>query len=333
MDRLFILLESGSSSVTRKAAAKQIGEVQRLHPHELHNLLNRLIVYIHSSNWDTRIAASQAVQAILEQVPQWSPTTINVKKEDEESNEKQSDMRFSFEKFNLELILDKGARLMGSEGKEFDFIESDQNGDQSEILKKQRALLNEKLGFSMTKHLGFDLEDMVSLEDMAPMQQRPKKQIDNSIKVEDIINNQASSSQSGMSSREMNRAKRKARQSQAANLSRSNSIQEPELKKIKTEAQNGKCFFVNEPVPDPTGNWIDATDWPLEAFCTKLFIDLFSARWETRHGSAVALRELMKCHISGGGKSVHMSTNEQQESHNKWLEDAALRPLMCPRTR
>lgn len=320
---MFILLESGSSSVTRKAAAKQIGEVQRLHPHELHNLLNRLIVYIHSSNWDTRIAASQAVQSILEQVPQWNPTTINIKKE-EETNEKQSDMRFSFDKFNLELILDKGARLMGSEGKEFDIIESE-SGDQSEILKKQRALLNEKLGFSMTKHLGFDLEDMVSLEDMAPIQ-RPKIKIE-SIKVEDIINNQASSSQSGMSSREMNRAKRKARQSQASNLSRNNSIQEPESKKVKTE-NNGKCYFANEPVPDATGNWIDATDWPLEAFCTKLFIDLFSTRWETRHGSAVALRELMKCHIAGGGKNIHMSPSEQQDSHNKWLEDAALR-LLC----
>lgn len=309
--------------MTRKAAAKQIGEVQRLHPHELHNLLNRLIVYIHSNSWDTRIAASQAVQAILEQVPQWNPKTIK-REASTDTNGKQSDMRFSFEKFNLELILDKGARLMGSEGKEFDFIESE-SGDQSEILKKQRALLNEKLGFSMSKHLGFDLEDMVSLEDMTPMQRPKKQQQDSKINVEDIINNQASSSQTGMSSREMNRAKRKARQN--SQVSRSNSIQEPETKKIKTET-NGKCYFINEPVPDPTGTWTDAVDWPLEAFCTKLFIDLFSARWETRHGSAVALRELMKCHIAGGGKSIYMSDEEQKDSHNKWLEDAALR-LLC----
>lgn len=52
LDRLFILLESGSSPVTRRAAAKQIGEVQKLHPHELHNLLSRLLTYLHSSSWD-----------------------------------------------------------------------------------------------------------------------------------------------------------------------------------------------------------------------------------------------------------------------------------------
>lgn len=72
-------MESGSSAVTRRAAAKQIGEVQKLHPHELHNLLNRLIVFLHSQSWDTRIAASQAVEAILNNVPQWDPKPNIVK--------------------------------------------------------------------------------------------------------------------------------------------------------------------------------------------------------------------------------------------------------------
>lgn len=58
LDRLFILLESGSSPVTRRAAAKQIGEVQKLHPHELHNLLTRLLVYVHSPVWDVSVLFS-----------------------------------------------------------------------------------------------------------------------------------------------------------------------------------------------------------------------------------------------------------------------------------
>lgn len=330
---MFILLESGSSAVTRRAAAKQIGEVQRLHPHELHNLLNRLIVYIHSNSWETRIAASQAVQAILENVPQWNPTCVNIKKEDETSGSK-LDTRFSFDKFNLELILEKGARLMGSEGKEFDFAEENEHIDNKEMLIKQRALLNEKLGFTAAKSLGIDLEEMVSLEDMAPTQ-RPKietSDIKLMISVQDIINNQASSSSQSMSSREMNRAKRKARMNQTAasgsSLSRNNSVkEEPEKKKIKTEP-NGKAYLSNEPVSDTTGMWIDAVEWPLEAFCSKLFMDLFSPKWEYRHGSATALRELLKTHISGGGKSIYMTSEEQEAAHNNWLEDAALR-LLC----
>lgn len=324
--------------MTRRAAAKQIGEVQRLHPHELHNLLNRLIVYIHSNSWETRIAASQAVQAILENVPKWCPPkSVTIKKEDAEENgaaSKKLDTRFSFEKFNLELILEKGARLMGSEGKEFDFSDENESIDNRELLIKQRAILNEKLGFSAAKNLGIDLEEMVTLEDMTPMKV-PKSESSSQelMNVQDIINNQASSSQSNaMSSREMNRAKRKARQNQgSSSLSRNNSVnnlkEEPEKKKIKTE-NNCRSLFSNQPVPDGTGVWIDAVEWPLEAFCSKLYMDLFSPRWEIRHGSATALRELLKTHIGGGGKSIYMTAEEQEEAHNYWLEDAALR-LLC----
>jgi len=78
---LFVLLETGSSSVTRSAAAKQLGEVQRLHPHELNTLLSRTATYLKSTNWETRIAASEAVRAIVSNVPPWNPTGIpDVKK-------------------------------------------------------------------------------------------------------------------------------------------------------------------------------------------------------------------------------------------------------------
>ena len=42
LERLLLLLDTGSTPVTRKAAAQQLGEVQKLHPHELPNLLNRV---------------------------------------------------------------------------------------------------------------------------------------------------------------------------------------------------------------------------------------------------------------------------------------------------
>jgi len=46
LERLFLLLDTGSTAVTRKAAAQQLGEVQKLHPHELQNLLNRVRVFL-----------------------------------------------------------------------------------------------------------------------------------------------------------------------------------------------------------------------------------------------------------------------------------------------
>jgi TATA-binding protein-associated factor len=76
LDRLFLLLETGSTALTRKAAALQLGEVQRLHPHELHNLLHKLRQYLHSNSWDTRIAASLAVEAIVNNVQLWYPSGL-----------------------------------------------------------------------------------------------------------------------------------------------------------------------------------------------------------------------------------------------------------------
>lgn len=158
LDRLFVLLESGSSAVTRKAAACQLGEVQKLHPHELHNLLNRILTYLHSPNWDTRIAAGQAVQAIVSNVPEWDPpASISIKKGKmlfylsfdhsiislrivhltyiiicfqhvEEGITSSHSIthtgRLTFEKFDVNQIMANSAHLLGSEGKEYNTDES-----------------------------------------------------------------------------------------------------------------------------------------------------------------------------------------------------------------
>lgn len=39
---MFILLDTGTTPVTRKAAAQQLGEVVKLHPHELNNLISKV---------------------------------------------------------------------------------------------------------------------------------------------------------------------------------------------------------------------------------------------------------------------------------------------------
>lgn len=66
----------------------------------------------------------------------------------------------------------------------------------------------------------------------------------------------------------------------------------------------------------------------MENFCARLFIDLFHAKWEVRHGAATALRELINQHGTGAGKCVQQNPEQMHESHSRWLEDAALR-LLC----
>lgn len=349
LDRLFILLESGSAAVTRKAAAKQIGEVQKLHPHELHNLLGRLLTYLHSKDWETRIAASQAVQAILENVPQWNPKGVdelpggggpNVGGEYNTQTAAGSS-RLSFEKFDLNAVLHRGARLMGSEGTEFDAIDDNDGGDPREKWARQRALLNEKLGLST----GVNLDDIVSIDDMqnrSVQVQLARQDGERLMPVQDILKLEQEGSSQALSCREKNRARRKAREQQKAfpnpinavtgggsvgGLNGSGADGEPDRKRLKTDGKSDATAFA-DPVPDLTGSWVDATEWPLESFCSKLYMDLFSPRWETRHGSATALRELLKSHSQGAGKSIFMTKKQMNEQHQLWLEDATLR-LLC----
>lgn len=283
--------------------------------------------------------------------------------------------RLTFNQFNLTTILEKGALLIGSEGSEFDYCDDgtatddavNGNSNERDRLMRQRQLLNERLGLTQaTTSLGLNLNELVTLDDMRnniKQKYEPNKTL---VPVQVILNLETSNTPntSSMSCREMNRAKRKARQLQtstsnsgvvtstannstgggtsnastnamSATFSRSNSTsngsfvdEAPEMKKMKISGPDGE-YLSNEAVPDSTGAWPDTTvDWPLESFCSKLYLDLFNARWETRHGAATALREVFKTQASGGGKSSFMTAEEMESSHLQWLEDAVLR-LLC----
>ncbi|CAG2061720.1 unnamed protein product, partial [Timema podura] len=71
-----------------------------------------------------------------------------------------------------------------------------------------------------------------------------------------------------------------------------------------------------------------AVEWPFESFCDRLCQDLFSLSWEVRHGAATALREVIRLHGAGAGKSANIPKTEMDEFHQLWLEDIALR-LLC----
>lgn len=377
------------------------------------------------SSAQTRIAAAQAVESILNNVPQWNPKPSSVKTEFSSSRNFESS-RLTFDQFNLDTVLEKGARLIGSEGSEFDCTDdlvgggsgsgssggasagaagSDDtnNGSEHDRLTRQRMQLNEKLGLCQSNSTFglLNINDLVSLDDMrnTSIKYEPNKSL---LPVQEVLNLETNASAlttsstmtstvsstattaaaTSMSCRELNRLerlRRKSRQqtitnnsgtggsnnnittsastsssctssssiitSSSATFSRSNSTSngsisddQPETKKFKLTdhetttaaiSTNTTNSSISESVPDGTGEWTDATtDWPLESFCSKLYLDLFNPRWETRHGAATALRELFKTHASGAGKTVFMTEIEMEVGHIRWLEDAVLR-LLC----
>ncbi|XP_026728975.1 TATA-binding protein-associated factor 172 [Trichoplusia ni] len=333
LDRLFVLLEAGAGPATRRAAARQLGEVQKAHPEELHRLLARLMTHLRSTAWETRIAAAQAVEAILTNVPEWHPAPFTGKKE--EKVEPEDNGRLRCETFDIDRVLQHGAHLMGSEGKEYDLDEEPLNvADSKERLAKQRQQLNARLGLDVAANLGVDLNSMYTNEDLCPVKPVINKTELNRRPVQEIV-----ITAKPLSSREMNLAKRKARLAFSKQKSRDCSEDgpsapptppvEPDRKKIKLEQPDEFIFESTAPVPDCSGSWGECTRWPLEAWAGALQAQLFSAAWESRHGAASALRELLRAKIvSSAGHDANMTAQEMEQAHQEWLEDMALR-LLC----
>ncbi|OXB75456.1 UNVERIFIED_CONTAM: hypothetical protein H355_016517 [Colinus virginianus] len=314
LDRLFILLDTGTTPVTRKAAAQQLGEVVKLHPHELNNLLSKVLVYLRSTNWDTRIAAGQAVEAIVKNVPEWNPTPRSKQEPGSDSpmEDSLSSDRLRFDRFDICRLLKHGASLLGSAGAEFE-VQDDKSGeiDPKERIARQRKLLQKKLGLDMGAAIGMNTEDLFNDEDL-----------DYSPSSVSLVNKQPtlqaaelidSEFRAGMSSRQKNKAKRMAklfakqrsRDAVEANEKSNDSTDgEPEEKRRKVAN-----VVINQPATD-SKSWVE------------------NASEEVRHGAGTGLREILKAHGKSGGKMGDSSLEEMIQQHQEWLEDLVIR-LLC----
>ena len=220
-------------------------------------------------------------------------------------------------------VLAQTSYLTGSEGSEYDLVVAD--GEQSQA--QDEKILVSKLGLHPSL-MGVDTTDLFNSDDLTPTTLLSHKFELEKMSIEETLHQST-----GLSRREMNRARRKARQSISKQRSRepddsldvgnSSTIIhqnfEPMNKKIKLEDSNTLAAWYNCSsgtvidsrcaVPDSTGCWPDtAIDWPMEAFAENLLQDLFSLKWEVRHGAATALRELIRLHGRGkyfiGSRSI-----------------------------
>ncbi|XP_060942934.1 TATA-binding protein-associated factor 172 [Limanda limanda] len=351
LDRLFILLDTGTTPVTRKAAAQQLGEVVKLHPHELNTLLSKVLTYLRSPNWDTRIAAGQAVEAIVKNIPEWDPAPKPKEESCEDlSPEDTSCDRLSFYHFDISRLLKHGASLLGSAGAEFE-LQDDKAGemDPKERLARQRRLLQKKLGLDIGAAIGMDTEELFNDEDLDDTCQQSELKAHGSkatagssscnhlppATAAELIDSEF---RPGMSSRQKNKAKRMAKlvakqrsRDMDPNEKSNDSFEgEPEEKRRKTTNVVGDQPATEHKVSidNVSDNSSLLDEWPLESFCEELCNDVFNPSWEIRHGAGTGLREILKSQGAGGGKLVGSTVEQMLRQHQEWIEDLVIR-LLC----
>ena len=321
LDRLVLLLDTGSTQMVRSTAAKQLGEVQQQHPHELYRLLARILVHLRSKKWETRVAASEAINAVASSVAQWEPAFAVM-----EGSVLDDESLLTFDTLDMNQVLERGAVLVGSAGVEYDVV--DMAGmDPKERLALQKRQLKEKLGF------GVQFMDVSFVEDNDLNVVHQSIENKNKVSVAQVVEANFAS----LSARERNRLKRKAKMAakDASRPSASHSIDSLSsslnLKKRRTgEAEVKKedtAAVVVEHKKDAS-LLTSGEEWPFEGVCEQLCVDLFSPAWIVRHGAALGLREVLKVHGKGAGKIQGLSHAENMKRHAIWMEDVAVR-LLC----
>lgn len=338
LQRLLTLLDTGSTQTTRFTAARQIGEIAKLHPQDLSALLKKVSQYLRSKNWDTRVAAAQAIGAIAENVKHIS---INEMRDNAESellklgiNQNVKDLMvaswnlvsntttgLSFSSLDINKVLEFGGPLLASGGQEYD-IAIDNSKNSAERLARQKENLSRRLGLDVCEDY-MDVNDMIRDEDLMVhkvsshgngAQHKYCAAQSGTQHIQKLVTNMAPGFfPRKLSARERNLLKRKAK----VNVNHSkgwcddDDVEEPVLKNkvtikpVSMEQPPKSNKALMEPmVEEESLEQPSDGRWPFIYFVEQLCHDMFDPIWEIRHGSIMALREILSYQAASAGVSL-----------------------------
>jgi TATA-binding protein-associated factor len=179
------------------------------------------------------------------------------------------------------------------------------------------------------------------------------------------VASQVSTNESGLSARQLNQLKRK-RKREAQHAGSKNRLVDLSVRRTSTVDSNDSATIdmgdgdeINGSVSDfltlerpdevdesskvvsefkgpivPIKSEIEVDDeligaeWPYDRLCDFLMVDLFDGQWETRHGAAMGLREIVRSHGAGAGRVRGNSREQNNRLNRQWMDDLACR-LCC----
>ncbi|CAL4887597.1 unnamed protein product [Urochloa decumbens] len=328
LHRLLTLLDTGSTQATRFAAARQIGEIAKSHPQELNALLKKVSQYTRSKNWDTRVAAAHAIGAIADNVKHTSLKDLCASVEAEKHASGLSDgsddsgslpradtaatSDLAFGSFDINKVLEFGSPLLASGGQEYD-ITNDNGKNPAERLARQKKNLRRRLGLDVCEQF-MDVNDVIKDEDLLAQKNYWGSHVQNNgfhsfntgRNIQQLVSTmvpryhkQPNFRSRRLSARELNMLKRKAK-SNAKDHTKA--VSEEDEVTLKSSAPS------NVATSDQSGAQNDGFDitmdednleysengrWPFQQFVDQLILDMFDPIWEVRHGTIMALREIL----------------------------------------
>ena len=351
LDRLLLLLDTGSAAATRRTAAEQIGELSAQLEGGAPNLLARVRRLLRSKNWETRVAAANAVDAICKRMPVWDPSSCLKMEDATENGGKTADPLIfqGLERLDIKGVIERGQILVCSTGTEFDDV-TDGILDPKERLAARKQQLRAALGLDNNANLVatkkgdtdiYNMQDTVKDEDVEQMVKevpQTKGQASNKRKAADILDDMQGEPAAGaaehglehLSARERNQLRRKQRKVQrdskeAAAMGAAEESRNGSKAVVTSQPQDANKVVVESAVAEVVAT--DPNEWPLGPLCDDLSHDIFDACWEVRHGAAMSLRDILKYHAPAAGKWGGCSKEQQAVDNQVWLEECCIRML------
>ncbi|KAJ0247023.1 TATA-binding protein-associated factor BTAF1 [Hirschfeldia incana] len=333
LSRLLTLLDTGSTQTTRLTAARQIGDIAKSHPQDLSSLLRKVLHYLRSKKWDTRVAAAHAIGAIVLNVKHTSLSELlnslatklgeaglsGSVDEVVASGNLQSKLleNAPFRSFEMNKVLEFGA-LLASGGQEYDIL-NDNSKNPRDRVARQKKNLRRRLGLDMCEQF-MDVNEMIGDEDLIEQKSNVHANgVGNRLyanysphHIQQFVSRMVPRvNHRRPSARELNLLKRKAKISskdqakgncEGADVEMSSSHASSSKRTLSDSIDSNKANIGNEDdmEPDADGRW------PFHSFAEQLILDMFDPAWEIRHGSVMALREILMLH----GGSAGVSTEE-----------------------
>ncbi|KAK9238071.1 hypothetical protein V1525DRAFT_402348 [Lipomyces kononenkoae] len=265
----------------------------------------------------------------------------------------------TFSTLDIGAVLKNGMKLLGSGGREYDFSLADL--DPAERLALQKRNVTARLGLGgeymddiVTAH-DFALQTPGAKTPGVPatpgQAQYSQSNLGQPLKTPDAVPQSPADDSAGLSSRVRAMAKRKAKADAKNHSNRMRSVdlsssttsrklasvdptptaqqaQVQDYFSVTPQAQPDRVVVEHKAPPNPSSTIQTAASgqvWPFEGLAELLMVDLFDEAWETRHGAASGLREIIRVHGSGAGRIVGRSRKENDRLNKAWLEDLACR--------
>lgn len=349
LDRLVVLLETGSTPFIRNTAADQLSDLAKGHPEDIISLLGRVYPFLKAEKWETRIAAAKAFGGIVAHAPQWDPNSDEaIEKEKQLQNiesanagdnepavklEQDEELRkldenlltlVTFDSWSLHELLKSGKKLLASGGAEFDAATKDTG--LLDRIKKHKPLIK---------------------QEQSPSPLPVKEEIKQEETASPPVEGKSAASSARLKAMQRRRAKVNAKSSAAKvapvdlsqlSISRKlvengegDAVKQEDSPQFDITSQQGGSKLVMETKAPELSPLISqhakvaGLVWQFQGVYELLLNDLFDEKWEVRHGSALGLRELIKSHGSGAGRVMNKSKDENDANNAATLEDLAVR--------